>query len=55
MDIPGLLNCGESIADLKRDGRDTRMARELLATFKEMQRAHVADRDRLARELAEAG
>ena len=34
--------------------RNAPTARELLTTFQEMQRAHVADRDRLARELAEA-
>jgi hypothetical protein len=31
-----------------------KMARDILATFEEMQRAHVADRDRLVQELVEA-
>jgi hypothetical protein len=40
------------VSDLERDGLDTAMARELLTTFEQMQLAHVADRDRLAKELA---
>jgi hypothetical protein len=40
------------IAELERDGLDAKMARELLTTFEEMQRSHVADRDRLREELA---
>ena len=38
-----------------RDGGDTTMAQQLLITFEEMQVTHVADRDRLARELAASG
>jgi hypothetical protein len=38
-----------------RDGGDTTMAQQLLFTFEEMQVTHIADRDRLARELAASG
>jgi hypothetical protein len=44
----------EIIADLERTGGDTAMALEVLKTFESMQAAHVADRDRLAKELAQA-
>jgi len=40
------------IAELWRDGHETLRAAELLATLVETQRAHIADRDRLQRELA---
>lgn len=39
------------IAHLERDGIDATLARDLLATFEDMQKSHVADRDRLAKEL----
>jgi hypothetical protein len=42
------------IAELERDGLDATLAREVLTTFEEMQRAHVADRDRLKAELEAA-
>jgi hypothetical protein len=44
----------ELILDLDRDGHETGEARRLLATFEEMQKLHVADRDRLLKELAES-
>jgi hypothetical protein len=43
----------EIIAELGRNGHDTQRARELLGLFKELQTSHTADRDRLAKELAE--
>jgi len=36
------------------DGHDTAIARQLLSNFEEMQRMRVADRDRIAIELAAA-
>ena len=42
----------EIIADLERLGIDVTLAREVLTTFKEIQVTHVADRDRLAQEVA---
>ena len=42
------------VAELERDGHDSRSARELLCTFEELQTMHVSDRDRLITELAEA-
>jgi hypothetical protein len=41
------------ISELERDGNnsDADQARELLATFEEMQEEHIAHRDRLEREL----
>jgi hypothetical protein len=44
----------ELIVRMDLDGLDTTMAREVLSTFEDIQRSHVADRDRLVRELAEA-
>lgn len=41
------------VAELKRDGHDTGEAERLLAKFEELHTMHRADRDRLARELAE--
>ena len=41
----------EIIDELERDGQDTRMARDALAHFEEMQALHLADRDRLRTEL----
>lgn len=42
------------IAELERDGHDSRTARDLLGTLKESLALHIADRDRLRRELAAA-
>ena len=42
------------ILDLMNGGHDTSMARSLLVNFEDLLRTHVADRDRLKRELAEA-
>jgi hypothetical protein len=44
----------ERIATLARDGHDIVAAEELLRTLLETQRLHVADRDRIREELAEA-
>ena len=46
----------EVISGLERDGHDTdaRHARELLATFEEMQEGHITRRGRLERELLAA-
>jgi hypothetical protein len=42
------------VAELEAGGGQTlATAREVLQTFESMQRAHVADRDRLRKELAE--
>ena len=40
------------VAELERDGHDATQARQLLVTFEDTQRLHVAGRDRIARELA---
>lgn len=40
------------VAELERDGHPSEMSRELLDTFEQLQAQHVADRDRLAAELA---
>jgi hypothetical protein len=53
----GEKNLGEQrrvVADLERDGRDASRARELLARFEELQRVHVAHRDRIRAELAKS-
>ncbi len=42
------------IDELRRDGHDTRAAEKLLATFEEVQKLHVADRERIRAELARA-
>jgi hypothetical protein len=42
----------EIVAELKDDGRDLETARNLLASFEELYRRHVADRDRIRQELA---
>lgn len=42
------------IAELDRDGHDSRTARDLLGTLKESLALHIADRDRLRHELAAA-
>jgi hypothetical protein len=45
----------EIVEELERDGHDTELARELLATLQEVQEAHIALRDRLAKMLKELG
>jgi hypothetical protein len=40
------------IADMERDGTDTRMARQLLIEFEETLSLHIAQRDRLKAQLA---
>jgi len=40
------------IADMERDGMDTRMARQLLVEFEETLSLHIAGRDQLKAELA---
>jgi hypothetical protein len=42
----------ELIAELERDGHDTASARQLLEQFEKLQEMHIADRDRIQRELA---
>jgi hypothetical protein len=42
----------EIIASLERKGLDTSEAKAVLLQFKELQAMHVADRDRLKKELA---
>ena len=44
----------EIVATLEHDGHDTVAARATLAQFEDVQRLHVADRDRLRRELSES-
>lgn len=39
------------VAELDRDGHDTKQAWELLAIFRSLQIEHIAHRDRLLREL----
>ncbi len=41
----------ELVAELERDGHDTREARKLLEQFEKLQDMHKADRDRIEREL----
>ena len=41
----------ELVAELERDGHDTAEAIRLLTSFEELQVLHIADRDRLRREL----
>jgi hypothetical protein len=43
------------IVKLDHDCIDATLAREVLKTFEEMQSAHVADRDRLTKELTVGG
>jgi hypothetical protein len=45
----------EIIAELERDGHNTEVARELLATLEVMQKSHLDIRDRLAKMLARLG
>ena len=44
----------EIVAELERDGHDVSRSQQLLAQFEEVYQLHVADRDRLERELIEA-
>jgi hypothetical protein len=39
------------IAQLEREGQDTALARDTLMQFEELQALHIADRDRILREL----
>ncbi len=43
----------ELIAELDRDGHDTKDARAILQTLRTSQALHLQDRDRILRELAE--
>lgn len=43
----------EVIAEIEREGRDTTEARVALNQFEELQAMHIADRDRIQRELAQ--
>jgi hypothetical protein len=44
----------ELILDLERDGHEAGEARRLLAIFENLQTVHVAERDRLLKELGES-
>jgi hypothetical protein len=41
------------VAQLERDGHNASAARQSLAQFEELQAMHIADRDRIEKELAE--
>ena len=41
----------EVISEFERDGRETALAKRLLAEFEAMQKMHIADRDRIIKEL----
>jgi hypothetical protein len=41
----------EVIAHLEREGQDTASARDTLTQFEELQALHIADRERILREL----
>jgi hypothetical protein len=41
------------IAQLERDGHDTASARSFLREFEQLQALHIAERERLLRELSE--
>jgi hypothetical protein len=43
----------EFIAELESGGHDTTQAKNLLKLFEELQTSHIADRDRLQKELDE--
>jgi hypothetical protein len=43
----------KAIAKLERGGQDTNKARAALTQFEELQAMHLADRDRILRELAQ--
>ena len=49
-----LRNQRRIVTDLAADGHDTKIARELLQTFESLEDMHLADRERLKRELAQA-
>jgi hypothetical protein len=42
----------EIVAELERGDHDSSYAKAVLASFKETQKLHIADRDRLEKELA---
>ena len=44
----------ELVKILAADGHDITLAQQILDTFEQIQRAHLADRDRLAKDLARA-
>jgi hypothetical protein len=44
----------EVVRHLEADGHNSALARQLLATFVEMQETHVADRDLIAKEIETA-
>jgi hypothetical protein len=44
----------EIVAKLEHAGHDSRVAKELLASFAELQQFHIAHRDRLEKELADS-
>ncbi len=43
----------ELVAELRRKGKDTFLAQQVLQQFQELLHLHVTDRDRLRRELQE--
>ena len=43
----------ELVAELERDGYDATQAKKMLEQFLEQQALHIADRDRLIKELGE--
>jgi len=45
----------EMVTELEDGGNDAALARRLPMKFKELQAIHIADRDRLRRELAKLG
>jgi len=49
-----IANQREIVAQKERDGHDTATSKQLLDQFKHLYRMHVADRDRLEKELDEA-
>ena len=48
-----MLRARQIIAQKERDGRDTSTSRKLLGQFEEIYRTHVADCDRLGKDLGE--
>jgi len=47
-------NQRDIVAERERDGHDTATSKQLLDQFEQLYRMHVADRDRLEKELDEA-
>ena len=45
-------NQRERVAQLEREGRDNTLPTELLAEWEEARAMHIADRDRIRKELA---